>query len=152
MTPNVVWRSFDQHVRYAALRSAPRAVMSFDALGDPAAFVTTIGTAAADVVRVPYRAPEFGPALVSSAANMAGMTVYAVADSLSKISGHLATGMAFMSPDDIWKDGRLHRQIEEPPRHALDGIRIGAAHLGAGVASGIKGIAVSVWTTDTPSS
>jgi vacuolar protein sorting-associated protein 13A/C len=74
------------------------------------------------------------------AGNFVRKSVFGVTDSFAKFTGSIGKGLSAASLDSEWQAKRRAQMRRNKPKHAINGLGIGAQSFVTGVASGMEGV------------
>ncbi|KAK4234211.1 hypothetical protein C8A03DRAFT_38027 [Achaetomium macrosporum] len=144
----VLIQNISNHYSQEALYQIHKILGSADFLGNPVGLFNNISSGFADIFYEPYQGlimsdkPEdFGLGLARGAGSFFKKSVYGFTDSLSKVTGSFAKGLAAATMDKQFQDRRRITRARNRPKHALFGVTAGANSLFTSVASGVGGLA-----------
>ncbi|KAL2128479.1 hypothetical protein VTI74DRAFT_9122 [Chaetomium olivicolor] len=144
----VLIQNISNHYSQEALYQIHKILGSADFLGNPVGLFNNISSGFADIFYEPYqglimsdRPEDFGLGLARGAGSFFKKSVYGFTDSLSKVTGSFAKGLAAATMDKQFQDRRRITRARNRPKHALFGVTAGANSLFTSVASGVGGLA-----------
>ncbi|KXX82464.1 Vacuolar protein sorting-associated protein 13 [Madurella mycetomatis] len=145
----VLIQNISNHYSQEALYQIHKILGSADFLGNPVGLFNNISSGFADIFYEPYqglimsdRPEDFGLGLARGAGSFFKKSVYGFTDSLSKVTGSFAKGLAAATMDKQFQDRRRITRARNRPKHALFGVTAGANSLFTSVASGVGGLAL----------
>ena len=102
-------------------------VGSFDILGNPIGLIDNLGTGFVDLFHEPakglVKSPgDFGSGVSRGVQSLVRNSVFGIANSFSKVSGSLGSGVALMSMDSTWRAERNRNRRTERPSNISDGV------------------------------
>ncbi|KAH8890292.1 vacuolar protein sorting-associated protein 13 [Thozetella sp. PMI_491] len=144
----VLIQNVSNHYSQEALYQIHKILGSADFFGNPVGLFNNISSGFADIFYEPYQGlimsdkPEdFGIGLARGAGSFFKKSVYGFSDSLSKITGSVAKGLAAATMDKQFQDRRRITRARNRPKHAIYGVTAGANSFFTSVASGVGGLA-----------
>lgn len=144
----ILIQNISNHYSQEALYQVHKILGSADFLGNPVGLFNNISSGFADIFYEPYQGlimsdkPEdFGLGVARGAGSFFKKSVFGVSDSLSKVTGSFAKGLAAATMDKQFQDRRRITRARNRPKHAIYGVTAGANSLFTSVASGVGGLA-----------
>ncbi|KAK1753207.1 putative vacuolar protein sorting-associated protein [Echria macrotheca] len=144
----VLIQNISNHYSQEALYQIHKILGSADFLGNPVGLFNNISSGFADIFYEPYqglimsdRPEDFGIGLARGAGSFFKKSVYGLSDSISKVTGSFAKGLAAATMDKQFQDRRRITRARNRPKHAIFGVTAGANSLFTSVASGVGGLA-----------
>jgi vacuolar protein sorting-associated protein 13A/C len=144
----VLVQNISNHYSQEALYQVHKILGSADFLGNPVGLFNNLSSGVADIFYEPYqgfimsdRPEQLGIGIAKGATSFVKKSVFGVSDSVSKVTGSIAKGLAEATMDKQFQDRRRMTRSRNRPKHALYGVTAGANSFATSVASGIGGLA-----------
>ena len=144
----VLVQNISNHYSQEAVYQIHKILGSADFLGNPVGLFNNISSGVADIFYEPYqglimsdRPEDFGIGLARGAGSFFKKSVFGFTDSISKVTGSVAKGLAAATMDKQFQDRRRITRARNRPKHAIFGVTAGANSLFTSVASGVGGLA-----------
>ena len=144
----VLVQNVSNHYSQEALYQVHKILGSADFLGNPVGLFNNLSSGVADIFYEPYqgfimsdRPEQLGIGIAKGATSFMKKSVFGVSDSVSKVTGSIAKGLAEATMDKQFQDRRRMTRSRNRPKHALYGVTAGANSFATSVASGIGGLA-----------
>ena len=144
----VLIQNVSNHYSQEALYQVHKILGSADFLGNPVGLFNNLSSGVADIFYEPYqgfimsdRPEQLGIGIAKGATSFVKKSVFGVSDSVSKVTGSIAKGLAEATMDKQFQDRRRMTRSRNRPKHALYGVTAGANSLLTSVGSGIGGLA-----------
>ncbi|KAM7212439.1 putative vacuolar protein sorting-associated protein [Rhypophila decipiens] len=144
----VLLQAVSDNYKNQALSQIHKILGSADFLGNPVGLFQNISSGVGAIFYEPYqglvtadRPEDFGIGLARGAGTFFKNSVFGVSDSVSKVTGSFAKGLAAATMDKQFQDRRRISRARNRPKHALFGVSTGANSFLTSVASGVGGLA-----------
>jgi len=134
-----------KHYTRQGIQEIYKILGSADFLGNPVGLFSNIGTGVLDFFFEPaqglIKSPkDFGKGLAKGTASLLKNSVYGTFNTVSKLTSTVGKVVATVSLDDDYIRKRQIKQAKEKPKHAGEGILMGARDFGMGLVEGLGGI------------
>lgn len=145
----VLTQNVTAHYTQDVLYQVHKILGSADFLGNPVGLFNNLSSGVMDAFYEPYQGlimsgenPEnFGIGIAKGATSLVKKSVFGFSDSVSKVTGSVAKGLAAATMDKQFQDRRRMTRARNRPKHALYGVQVGASSFANSVFSGVSGIA-----------
>jgi vacuolar protein sorting-associated protein 13A/C len=148
VSSSILTQNISNHYSQEALYQVHKILGSADFLGNPVGLFNNLSSGVADIFYEPYQGfimsdkPEaLGVGIAKGATSFVKKSVFGVSDSVSKMTGSIAKGLAEATMDKQFQDRRRMTRSRNRPKHALYGVTAGANSFATSLASGIGGLA-----------
>ncbi|KAL3428164.1 hypothetical protein PVAG01_01673 [Phlyctema vagabunda] len=149
VTSAVLVQNLMNHYSQEALYQVHKILGSADFLGNPVGLFNNISSGVMDIFYEPYqgvvmsgdRPEQLGLGIAKGATSFMKKSVFGVSDSVSKMTGSFAKGLAEATMDKQFADRRRMTRARNRPKHALYGVTAGANSFVSSLASGVGGLA-----------
>lgn len=148
IAPNVLMGNVQAHFVQESIRQVHVVLGSADFLGNPVGLFNNVSSGVADIFYEPYqglvatdRPQDLGLGIAKGASSFVKKSVFGLSDSMAKVTGSMAKGLAAASLDKEYQDQRRMSKSRNRPKHALYGITSGGNAFANTLASGIGGLA-----------
>eukprot|EP01114_Cavostelium_apophysatum_P004048 TRINITY_DN1418_c0_g1_i1.p1 TRINITY_DN1418_c0_g1~~TRINITY_DN1418_c0_g1_i1.p1 ORF type:complete len:3212 (-),score=1062.70 TRINITY_DN1418_c0_g1_i1:26-9661(-) len=134
-----------QHYTRQGMQEVYKILGSADFLGNPVGLLGNLGTGVVDFFVEPaqglIKSPQdFGKGLAKGTSSLVKNTIYGTFNTVSKLTGTAGKGIAALSMDDDYINNRQRKAVTDKPKHAAEGVFMGAKEFGKGLAEGIGGL------------
>jgi vacuolar protein sorting-associated protein 13A/C len=144
----ILLQNVSNHYSQEALYQVHKILGSADFLGNPVGLFNNLSSGVADIFYEPYqgfimsdRPEQLGIGIAKGATSFVKKSVFGVSDSVSKVTGSIAKGLAEATMDKQFQDRRRMTRSRNRPKHALYGVTAGANSFVSSLASGVGGLA-----------